>query len=91
MLRLDRVCGGSVEELVSRSGGIVRRVMLQAGFVGLPNVGKTTLFNAVTAQSSALIAKWERMRFLRTAYSGPVHKLLPEVSSTVVLSALTKK
>ncbi|PYS83386.1 MAG: redox-regulated ATPase YchF [Acidobacteria bacterium] len=32
--------------------------MLQAGFVGLPNVGKTTLFNAVTAQSSALIASY---------------------------------
>src|SRR6266404_8877564 len=32
--------------------------MLQAGFVGLPNVGKTTLFNAVTAQSSALIANY---------------------------------
>ena len=26
--------------------------------VGLPNVGKTTLFNAVTAQSSALIANY---------------------------------
>jgi GTP-binding protein YchF len=32
--------------------------MLQAGFVGLPNVGKTTLFRAVTAQSSALIANY---------------------------------
>src|SRR5215467_11016434 len=32
--------------------------MLRAGFVGLPNVGKTTLFNAVTAQSSALIANY---------------------------------
>jgi len=32
--------------------------MLQAGFVGLPNSGKTTLFNAVTAQSSALIANY---------------------------------
>src|SRR5436189_6441409 len=32
--------------------------MLQAGFVGLPNIGKTTLFNAVTAQSSALIANY---------------------------------
>src|SRR5262245_44076555 len=30
--------------------------MLQAGFVGLPNIGKTTLFNALTAQSSALDA-----------------------------------
>src|SRR5438132_2853786 len=32
--------------------------MLRAGFVGLPNIGKTTLFNAVTAQSSALIANY---------------------------------
>src|SRR2546423_3875964 len=32
--------------------------MLRAGFVGLPNVGKTTLFNAVTAQSSGLIANY---------------------------------
>ena len=32
--------------------------MLRAGFVGLPNVGKTTLFNAVTAQSAALIANY---------------------------------
>src|SRR6266849_1810174 len=32
--------------------------MLRAGFVGLPNVGKTTLFNAVTAQSTALIANY---------------------------------
>src|SRR5258708_12011018 len=33
-------------------------IMLQASFVGLPNIGKTTLFNAVTAQSSALIANY---------------------------------
>jgi GTP-binding protein YchF len=32
--------------------------MLRAGIVGLPNIGKTTLFNAVTAQSSALIANY---------------------------------
>src|SRR5438045_2657766 len=32
--------------------------MLRAGFVGLPNTGKTTLFNAVTSQSSALIANY---------------------------------
>src|SRR2546422_6184461 len=32
--------------------------MLRAGIVGLPNVGKTTLFSAVTAQSSALIANY---------------------------------
>lgn len=32
--------------------------MLRAGIVGLPNVGKTTFFNAVTAQSSALVSKY---------------------------------
>src|SRR5712691_815789 len=32
--------------------------MLRTGMVGLPNVGKTTFFNAVTAQSSALISNY---------------------------------
>jgi GTP-binding protein YchF len=32
--------------------------MLRAGIVGLPNVGKTTFFNAVTAQSSGLISNY---------------------------------
>lgn len=32
--------------------------MLRAGIVGLPNIGKTTLFNAVTAQSSGVTANY---------------------------------
>jgi len=33
-------------------------IMLRAGFVGLPNTGKTTLFNAVTSQTTAVTANY---------------------------------
>ena len=32
--------------------------MLRAGFVGLPNIGKTTLFNVVTSQTTAVTANY---------------------------------
>src|SRR5437868_4245115 len=35
-----------------------RLQMLRAGFVGLPNTGKTTLFNAVTSQTTAVTANY---------------------------------
>ena len=41
-----------------RCGHAPRRIMLKAGIVGLPNVGKSTLFNAVTRTRKAQAANY---------------------------------
>ena len=57
-VRAGQCARARVEVLFSTFGRKLLTNMLRAGFVGLPDVGKTTLFNAVTAQSSALIANY---------------------------------
>src|ERR1043165_5037067 len=49
-------CRFSEMGMISCSMG--HTIMLRAGFVGLPNTGKTTLFNAVTSQTTAVTANY---------------------------------
>lgn len=78
--------------------------MLQAGIVGLPNVGKSTLFNALTAQEAALAANYpfatiepnvgvvavpdERLPVLETMYKS--QKLVPATVEFVDIAGLVR-
>jgi ribosome-binding ATPase len=78
--------------------------MLQAGIVGLPNVGKSTLFNALTAQEAALAANYpfatiepnvgvvavpdERLAVLEKMYK--TQKVVPATVEFVDIAGLVK-
>ncbi len=81
-----------------------KEIMLQVGIVGLPNVGKSTLFNALTAQQSALAANYpfatiepnigivtvpdERLAELKKIYSS--QKILPATVEFVDIAGLVR-
>jgi ribosome-binding ATPase len=78
--------------------------MLQVGIVGLPNVGKSTLFNALTAQETALAANYpfatiepnigvvavpdDRLPILREIYKS--QKMLPATVEFVDIAGLVR-
>jgi len=57
--------------------------MVTSGLRRLPNVGKTTLFNAVTAQSSALIANYAFSTSSRTWRGGGADERLAPLAKLV--------
>ncbi len=57
LLKFSRLCRPPIFPKPTNACKI-KAFMLQAGIVGLPNVGKSTLFNALTAQEAALAANY---------------------------------